>query len=180
MIKTLDSRLISRAQWFCDKFHDLTGLTKFTLQRWALILSWMFFCVSSVIMIIGSGIAWVVYVLLPLPSLCAIRVFFLSRNIKREEIEFLRSGKLEYNIFHSTPTRLILVLTNGIMAVVNLVSLNFLQELAFLGTVFLIAWFYFSICIPRPPGKNKVREWYENGLWWLDSKLQEAPIAAPG
>ncbi|MFA5942128.1 MAG: hypothetical protein WC798_00430 [Candidatus Paceibacterota bacterium] len=50
----------------------------------------------------------------------------------------------------------------------------------FASVICWIAWVYFSICIPRPPGKNKVLEWLKKGLQWLRSQKPEAePVPEP-
>ncbi|MFA5998076.1 MAG: hypothetical protein WC814_01690 [Candidatus Paceibacterota bacterium] len=100
---------------------------------------------------------------------------FLVRSIERKEAEFLKNGNFVQPFF-DMPVRVAILIGIGSLATVNFVSADFGNNVLSYGQISYIACAYFDACIPRPPSKSKVRELYEKGLWWLNDKLQPAPL----
>ena len=173
MFKLLDGMLLGPAQWLCDRIQRLAGLTKFVLQKWMIIMTTIFFWGSVVSLGLVSSV--IVSMLLLLTASAA----FLVHRAEKEEAEFLANGNLRFSPNNILFVRLLLTLIYGSLGGTGLSFQNVGGHLLFYASMCFIAWVYFSACIPRPPGKSKIREWYEKGLWWLDDKLQPTPVPAP-
>ena len=163
----LDNILRGAAQKLCDKVQQLTGLTKFAFEKWALISAMIFFwgcCfLSKDIPLAG--------VLLFISSL----VVFMVRYIEKQEAEFLKNGTLEAPLFRM-PFRIIVLFVIGSFAFKEFLSADYASKIASYGHVSYILWAYFGSCVPRPPSKSKARERYENGLTWLNDHLKPSPV----
>ncbi len=175
MLAHLDSFLLSKAQKLCDQFQRLTGLTKFQLEKWSLILAatsyWMF----------AIEVATTCIVLVAL--LESVISLMMVRDAEREERIFLARGELKPNINHIPKVRITnLAFYVGASALsMALMFIALVPELTW-----LLAWvtcvltrIYLSACVPRPPGKSKMREWAENGVMWLRDSLPPAPLPIP-
>jgi hypothetical protein len=165
MLIWLDGTLLSVAQKFCDKAQWLTGVTKFTLRKWALIATAAFMVACTALV----GDLYLLALTIIFVSTTAIEAF----KEKKDEAKFLRNGSLAHTNWAATPERLAAL-------VISCVGLAFLAFLAlFVGLshtpgqlfsctlVCYLASVYFAVCIPLPPGKSKAREWYEKRFRWL-------------
>lgn len=181
MIEWLDSVLRDATQRFSEKFQRLTGLTKFTLEKWASIASTIFFCGFSVCAFryIGIGLALLTIIL------SAINI----RRIEKEEIEFMTNDKLDFRLSNEFSVRKPLLIVDlfaipWFSLVIFFGNQEFqiiVQSQCILGAILSnMAWRYFSICIPKPPAKSKVREWSEKALGWLSERLQPSPVPEAG
>lgn len=175
MLMWIDTALLARAQSFADRFQRLTGLTKFWLEKWTIIAAGVFYMIFAarpfVMVLIGiAAILWV-------------KIFFEVKNIENKEKIFLSSGQLYFNEWGDPRARTFPLVVIGLLLVVALVLIPFVSESLWLClyTIASIARSYFSACIPRPPGKSKMRQWYENGLTWLNDRLKpaDAPAMVP-
>jgi hypothetical protein len=169
MFKLLDGMLLGPAQWLCDRIQRLTGLTKFVPQKWMMILMPIFFWGGFIFLELDSLI--VGYMLL-----FTVSAAFFVRQAEREEAEFLANGNLRSSPANILFVRLFMALIFGFFGGTSLFLQNVGGQLFFYGSTCSIAWVYFSACIPRPPGKSKIREWYEKGLQWLNDKLEPTPV----
>jgi len=159
MFMKLDEALLSRAQKFSDLFQRITGKTKFFLARWSLILHLLFIC-GAILSIFGEDLLKRPPLLFLASFLCAKSILIWGstiHKIRKEEIVFLENGTLEFSELHDFSLRFPL-------AVFPLLTffLPPMPLLCYLPWFFFIAWIYFSACIPRPPGKSKLREWLES------------------
>ena len=170
MFKLLDGMLLGPAQWLCDRIQQLTGLTKFVLQKWMIIMVTIFFWGSVVSLGLISFVAGSMLLLLTASAA------LLVHRAEKEEAEFLANGNLRFSPVNILFVRLILTLIYGFLGGISMSFQNIGGYLLFYGSMCFIAWTYFSACIPRPPGKSKIREWYEKGLWWLNDKLEPVPV----
>ena len=171
MFKLLDGMLLGPAQWLCDRIQRLTGLTKFVPQKWMIIMTTIFFWGCAVFLeLVSSTLVWML--------LFTAGAAFLVHWAEKEEAEFLINGNLRFSPANILFVRLVITFTYGFLGGINLFFQNLGGQLFFYGSMCFIAWVYFSACIPRPPGKSKIREWYEKGLWWLNDKLEPAPVPA--
>lgn len=167
-----DGKLLDAVQKFCDKVQRLTGLTKFRLEKWAILLSTIFF--------------WgcIIYIPDPLNVLLglwnSVSTLPIVRQIERGEAEFLKNGRLELSLTHLASMRLLVVICFGPPIIISPFLLpDGLYQLMICTLVGFIAHVYFSACTPRPPSKSKAREWYEKALTWLNDRLKPAPIPVP-
>lgn len=172
MLKRLDGFLLGVAQRFCDKFQRFTGLTKFKLQKWAVI--------SSVI----SG--WGATAFLGFPSISVLSGLMntaaWSFNIwidEKTEAEFLANGNLVSSLMDSISVRLAFVCILGGLGIFSILVDAGIGGMLFCQAMFLIAYVYFSACIPRPPSKSKMQEWYEKVLTALNESLKPEPALVP-
>ena len=164
----LDRVLLDAAQKFCDKFQRLTGLTKFTFQKWAVILSMLFFAVVAVydfdLVLVAMAIINTTYAV------------FIVYKIEEEESKFLENRNLTISPFHDSSERIItLFFATPFLFVFSIIG-SPRSYLCMCSVVCIVAWVYFSACIPRPPGKSKAREWSEKAMMWLNDKLKPAPV----
>lgn len=167
----LDSVLLDAAQKFCDKSQRLTGLTKFTFQKWALVAFNGFF---------WGGVVFSPDLFLVYMGLCQTSAaIFDIRQTEEEEMEFLRNGRLRsHSWVYIASVRLILTFSWGVLGILVLFTGTVTGLLFFYVTLCGIAHLYFSACIPRPPSKSKARELYEKALTWLNDRLQPTPLPA--
>ncbi len=176
MLARMDSFLLGKAQKLCDTFQRLTGFTKFRIEKW---------------LIVAAGAAYWMFAietLVPAVALIALvfsfSCIFMIREIESEERAFLARQELRHNINHSCTVRIMsLVLYSSFLGFsIFLMEVGSAHEQIWFcaWTVSVLARIYFSACIPRPPGKSKVREWLEKGLQGLNSLLPEPePIPIP-
>ena len=159
----LDGILLGAAQKLCDKVQRLTGLTKFRLEKWAVIMSVVFFWADAVSNPTGLIITANLYI--------TFIMVVIVRIVEKEEVRFLASGELTPSLFHESLVRLAIALGFGLLiALTVLVADEHLLSVC--AEASYVAWVYFSTCIPRPPSKSTMREWYEKALWRLDDMLQ--------
>lgn len=166
----LDGIQLEMAQKFCDKVQRTVGMTKFTLQKWAIISSAIFF--SSIFVFRPKGVE-VMFLLI----VYVIGTVFIVLGTEIEEAEFLRDNKLQSSPWHNVFLRSTIALVFECTAALSLLpSSDEADWLWSFGGMSYIAFGYFSACIPRPPSKSNAREWYEKVLTVLNSKLQPAPV----
>ncbi len=163
----MDNLLWALAQRGCDKFQRITGLTKFRIEKWAIILWGVLVCFKSLKapfdpMFVAFGISAVFI------------GFCTARTIEYSEKCFLRDGSLLPPVVVSIPLiRMLVIIFSVPHFLVFPVSITSCIDFSYL------VWLYTAVCIPRPPGKSKVREKYEQGLQWLHEALQPPPDLAP-
>jgi len=85
----------------------LTGLTKFTLEKWALIACAAFLWVA-IMLVPVSG-----FPLINLGLADTIVIAIVVYKIEHEEVEFLKNNVLLYSVWHNTVARVIVVLIGG-------------------------------------------------------------------
>ena len=178
MFYRLDGILLGATQWFCDRTQRLTGLTKFSLEKWTYIMSAIFFCAGFVFK--GDPIMALmilVYAVIMAGGVCV---------TERREKEFLNNGNILLSDWNNAHMRILAIFFCGFMAFVFTLPSAGKDE--FLRSMFQFRWgvpiciilnVYFSACIPRPPAKSRVRQWCEKGLRWLRDKLQPTSIPVP-
>lgn len=180
MLKRLDSLLLRRAQWSCDKFSIITGFTKFRLQKWALMMGvvfcWGIIALSTLVFSVSiSDAIWFCSAGL----LYTVSAAFIIRRDEKEETEFLTNGKLRFSPWHIVFVRLYAAgFALGCAGFVLMMVPTVIGLLEACLQICFVAWVYFSACIPRPPGKSKAREWYEKLLHRLRDKFQPIPVPA--
>lgn len=171
MIEKIDKELQSTAQKFCDTFQQWTGLTKFFLEKWSLIGRTSMFSFLCFLLLSGENVpllwSFFVYIIICV-QVCA--TIFLASNIELGEAEFLRNGRLlfpswrDYEDCDKQIRRTIwricmLVASVPVFLLVNTTILDYLKYSALCTCIVLeIMQTYFSACIPKPPGKSKIRE----------------------
>ena len=166
----LDGILLSVAQKFCDKVQRLTGLTKFRLEKWALVV--VAICYLTVY-VFGEHTA-------ALTVLSVALIFSIAIGIRALEImeaDFLENGNLNEPCF-SVRGRIAWVVVYALLTGPEFVSADFADKVFVCGNASYILFVYFNACIPRPPSKSKMRELYEKGLTWLNDQLKPAPVPA--
>ncbi len=170
MIKKLDAYLQTQMQRLTDWLQVLTGFTKFKVEKWALIFSSICMfpaCIEAVLRFGPMGsLFFVLFVMV-----AGFTTPPLIRSIELNEKRFLAG---EAPALPCAPKE------NAVWFVVfgpisTFVSFGFLGA----ALLFMAAAIYANHCIPRPPGKSKVREKYEQGLQWLHEALQPPPDLAP-
>ncbi len=166
----LDGILLGAAQKFCDKAQRLTGLTKFTFEKSVIIASAVFFWGDF---FFSSDVRLVV-VVLPYTLL----IWYATRRIGEEESEFLASAKIHLSALHAATVRLTIACIFASLIGMSLWTLGRDALLMSCGYISYIIWVYIAACIPRPPSKSKIREWFNKVLWRLDDMLQPAPASA--
>ena len=167
----LDGILLGAAQKFCDKFQRVTGYTKFRLEKWSLILIVVFHWACAVIRVDS----FLFLLLLIFTSGCVVTVHITER----QEVEFQKTGKLRQAFFNTMQARLVVTLFMGCFAILGITSADFSLYVLSYGQASYILWVYFGACIPRPPSKSKMREWYEKGLSSLNDWLKPEPALIP-
>lgn len=175
LLEWFDALLLATAQKFCDKFQQFTGLTKFRLEKWSLILS-----LASIwwaVLTIDVSIVFL-FLVIPISLICTMSVLRLIRAVELEEVEFLKNGHLIAFPSRFLPFRLLTVCVFGGMGIYNLLFFGRTGQALFFQQLSIVASVYFSACVPRPPGRSKAREWYEKALTWLDGKLAMPPEPA--
>lgn len=167
MLKYFDDLLLNAAQKFCDAVQRLLGFTKFRVEKWALITNMLSFCLFVAFALTPGAVASILIFGNVLSSVLSVK------EIEHEEAEFLESGAIHYRLTNSRFFRLLPIAVLG-------PSTALFLETPLCG-IFLSAFasfmavVYISACLPRPPGKSKMREWCEKGLSWLNDRLPEVP-----
>lgn len=173
MIKRVDAFLLDRAQKFCDKFQRLTGLTKFRLEKWSLILSSVFYWMFAI------GVLDEVLTVMAL--LLSIHTFYYVRAIERQEMNFLARSELEFRAEHHCSIRTIFLLLHvwilafGLIFAFALIDPSGIWLCGY--SAFVIVTAYLAACTPRPPSKSSMREWLERCLIRINSLLPEPAMA---
>lgn len=170
--------MLDWAQKFCDKTHRLTGLSKFKLEKWAVIL-WGLLFIASVMLdtLVSFSTIVTIPMIITIPIVTAI-VAEMVRQIENREARFLERGILSQGFWHFRATRIIALL---VLVFLNTVYLQRFGggDVPFLldsfRCVVIAVWIYVSACIPRPPEKSKARQWCEKGLGWFNDKLVTPP-----
>lgn len=170
-LKWLDDVLLGAAQKLCDKVQKITGLTKFRLEKWAMIMLAVFFGVA---MICLSSPPSVLVALFPL---LAISVASGVHAVEKEEVEFLRNGNLRKPIF-GVFGRIMWVAFYGFLVSISLSTWDYVDKMLACGDASYILFVYFDSCIPRPPSKSKARELCDKMLTVLNDMLKPVPVPA--
>lgn len=172
MLTRVDAFLLAKIQKFCDRFQQTTGFTKFVPQKLLLLSAALLFGIG---IILSGSLIWIAaYV-----GYFGLVVCGIIRTDNEEE-EFLRTGKI-YESGFAAPSRRLLQLC-GFLVLSFLFSLFPVEDgNGFISFAFLLfsVWMYTCACVPRPPSKSKMREWYEKALTWLNDKLAPASAGAP-
>ena len=164
MLAHIDTLLLNSAQRFCDAFQNITGLTKFRVEKWALIMIVMSLCVQTV----TSRDSLFTFVFIPVMLTWGV---FAVWCIEREESDFLQNGRITHSVLDVSHFRIGVLLAVALPAA--LMGLFLADEVSAIVSVSYVVWTYVSPCIPRPPGKSKMREWSEKALAWLNGRLPE-------
>ena len=169
----LDGILLATTQKFCDKAQRLFGITKFTFEKWVLIT--------------GNAFFWAAIACTPKPLFVFLGVWqtigtiSYVHKIEDGEARFLKDGELEFEWSHDVFMRLLSTILLGFFGVIVLLSPD--TDGGNLGYFYLIlcliAYPYFSACVPRPPSKSKMRELYEKAFRWLNDVLAPVPALVP-
>lgn len=174
MLNEIDSFLLRRAQKTADCFSGLTGMTKFKLEKWSFIMASFFLASFFTLYPTSNGYDFP-YVLISLLFIwTVIGVWGME---KREEI-FLTSGTLVFTPESQPMIRKTYLVVNSTVTIFTIIGWITMEEFTLLHlttslTLSLVA-LYFSACIPKPPCKGKIREWYERMLWRINDAL--APV----
>jgi len=169
MLTRLDATLLGLAQKFCDRMQQITGLTKFRFEKWSLIVAMMFMWHYSLLNLIEP---------VHLFALCltTLLLFRIIRTVEVCEARFLRDGELFLFGFARRESRIVILLLYTLFEL--LFALYGAWDLV-CEFVCLVLWVYFAACIPRPPSKSKIREYYEKGLEWLRGAVGPIPTPIP-
>ncbi|MEK7179415.1 MAG: hypothetical protein AAB689_00105, partial [Patescibacteria group bacterium] len=130
----LDDVLLGASQKLCDKVQRVIGLTKFALEKWALISAMMFAWGCSFL----SKDLFVIVVALFISPLAV----FMVRHIEGQEAEFLKNGTLEAPLFRM-PFRIMVLFVIGFLALMGFLSADYASKVASYGHVSYILWAYF-------------------------------------
>jgi len=177
MLRWIDGVLLGIAQKFCDKVQMYTGITKFRLEKWAIVLSSSCILGAWALFLPEAGLT-AGLVLSPMIIALSVSTVWNIRKIEAQEVEFLKSGRFHVSSSSITYRGFLLTMTL-LFCVAVMPPVDAVNLLCDAGYVFLVAEGYFSACIPRPPGKSKFRKWYETALTWLNDQLKPDPIPAP-
>jgi len=173
MLNRLDAFLLKKAQKFCDTFQRLTGFTKFRIQKWVAIAAPVFYLGSAILRCD------------PFSGLIAVPFIFSTiitvLEIEDDEDDFFAERNPRLSVTHNPSLRIVTVLVWAVFSFfLPLFIIDGVGWPLFVGGTCFTAWVYVTACVPRPPGKSKVREWLEKGLQKLNSFLPEpAPIPIP-
>jgi len=170
MIKWLDGVLLIPVQWLCNRVQTLTGLTKFVIEKWMLIVMTLFFATYATI---NSGAINTLLI-----AILTLFMMYTVRYIEKSEERFLKDGSLEHPITNA-PLRLMFFCSHGFLAYISFVPSDYIEIILACGYICYILFIYLDACIPRPPSKSKAREWYEKALTWLNDKLKPSPVPVP-
>lgn len=168
--KWLDGTLLGTAQKLCDKIQRLTGLTKFAIEKWTLIVMTAFFGTYTVTNSSTINILLIVTL--------TMLVVYVVHYIERAEVRFLKDGDLEYPIFNA-PMRLSWLCINGFLAYISFISDDYAEIILACGYICYILFCYLDECVPRPPSKSKAREWCDKLLTALNNWAKPAPAPTP-
>lgn len=169
MFRRLDSILLRQAQSFCDKVKQVTGITKFRLEKWALVMATTFIWGIIAYKPISFGVV--------MGLIHTAGAAFVIRETEKREKEFLANEMLRLSAFHIVSVRLILSGSIFAGSVYTLILMpNVVGALVTSSEMCIIAWVYFSACVPRPPSKSRVREWYEKMLSRFQGELQPMSV----
>ncbi len=172
MFNKLDTALLGKFQRFSDTLQQCIGVMKFSLQKWSLIM-YTIFGVCMIMIRINGSLASILIAVFILVSINQIL------DIEKQESIFLKKGSLMQSIYHSPNIRVpilslgIISLPLGLLIVIEGSGRELIDLLVI---IFFLFFVYFSVCVPRPPSKSKLRKLYEKGLWKLNDSLQPAPI----
>ncbi len=160
----LDSIPLGATQKVSDAFQLLTGRTKYTLQKWMLILITGFFgvdCAFSQKPMLGIlFLPWVAIVIMSI------------RALEGLEAKFLKDGELFFSPYYAFEIRFPLAAVYAILIFIS-------EQTMLYAMICMFLYVYFGACIPRPPSKSKMREWYERALTGLNDWLKPAPALVP-
>lgn len=173
-----DAFLCKKAQKSCDEIEKVIGLTKFTLEKWilvVLVIVIMMWRASSLLNDFNS-IAITI-------SLIAIFVTFVQIYLTGErEKEFLRSGLLHFSICGNASFRITVLILSLSLVFYLLPDVVVFPSTDLVAVLFMIllfvTWVYINNCVPGPPGKSKIRKWYENKLTKMNRKLSAIPVSS--
>ena len=151
-MRWLDRTLLNALQRGCDWITQRTRVTKFTLEKWSLLLIVISFVAAAIVNLNAVGI--IVTVVLVIFGVS------LIRDIEANEAIFL-----EYNTSWSSswedPWKRMVMLPTVFFLIIVLALLpvkNDTQELVrgffLVATLFVIAWGYVAACVPRLPTKT--------------------------
>ena len=164
----LDDLLLAVSQKFCDTIQALTGLTKFRIEKWSMMISSILWIAGFFAYGITLGVV-VFIVVMPSTTLCVL-------IIERWEVAFLTAGELHPPV-GSTSARITTFWIYSFLFLLNVYSNN--SGFISLGIVFWVGFWYIDACVPRPPAKSKAKQLWESGLWWLHDRLKPEPAMVP-
>lgn len=170
MLFSIDRALLSAFQKCCDVFQRTIGLTKFRIERWAIICTLI--CMYMVEIVTLSFEPPMLTAMAFFTAVC----FFMVKRSERHEREFVERGSIYTD---SGPfLRLYVLCTSSALCGSLLFLSPFTAQTAwYCGShVCFLVWIYVNVCVPRPPGKSKMRQWLESALTWANDALSPAPI----
>ena len=166
MFYRTDAFLLTQMQKVCNKFTELTGRTKYRLQKWTLIVGFLVWLANAILVFD--------------PELVMLGFFFFTTVVlatyitEEHEAEFLAKNNIQSSLFSFSLERIIATIICVVMFGLMAVSGNF--QMCLVVIIFFI-WIYTTACLPWPPSKSKVRQMYEKSLAWLNDKL--SPVLEP-
>ena len=170
MLTWIDERILSIHQYIVDISQTWLGFNKFFFQKWSFLV-WAFAMVHSIITdtMFESGLFIFGTIMLIWLTILAFVEIIRSEY---EEAKFNQTGQIVYNKLHQQHLRVKLLLLCVLFTILEYL-LSSIPTMAL-----LTVHFYFSVCIPKPPSKNRLRKGYEKLLWklndWLEPEAQPA------
>ena len=167
MFAKVDVLLLHQMQKFCDRLQALTGISKFQVEKWALISNIACLWFSDIFSMNVEHFMRSETFILTLVWLAEII------TIEVEESAFVKCGAIFFKLHRCMPVR---IASASAAAFISIVEFPGWTSGSFLS---LIVWIYASACVPKLPGKNKARHLYERALIWLNDRLQPVPESIP-
>ena len=179
----MDSLFLRKAQAFCDWLYILTGITKYTFAKWLLIIHSVCFVQIGILMIVSDGLMVSLVAMLFFGLLGDVLVVFV---LEKDEKNFRENPNVlgTSTVWFSQSSRILFTCVYGFMTcilmfrLIRLVSAGFFGEFESLFIFFLISFIgfiYVNSCLPRPPGKNKLRQKYEDVLVAINDWVKGRP-----
>ncbi len=176
MITKVDTFMLAWVQKRADNFSELTGLTKFWLEKW-------FFIISSVTLV-SFFILYSISNDRDFPYIWVTLLFIWTSlgvwGIESREEAFLSSGMLQFTAESQPRIRIPFL----VFIAVPIILISLIEALSSRGFVFLLTLsqllsmvaLYLTACTPKPPQKSKLRKWYEKALLFINDALTPVPI----
>jgi len=177
MIKWLDGVLLIPVQWLCNRVQTLTGLTKFVIEKWMLIVMTLFFATYATI---NSGAINTLLI-----AILTLFMMYTVRYIEKSEERFLKDGSLEHPITNA-PLRLMFFCSHGFLAYISFVPSDYIEIILALRESTHVAerqtqaitrtsselTVPCSTSNPRFGGGLLLYKWYNANLW-INQKQQQ-------
>lgn len=164
----LDTYLLGKMQKATDFIYDTFGITKFRIEKWAIILSGLSYAMFAVMAQI-----------LILVGIAALLNIFSILNVylcEKEERSFFADGKISLPRTDASFRMLFLLLW---IVMTPLLLIDFVGLMLFVYAVASLTRYYANACIPRPPRKSKIRQLLEKAREYFREVAMPAPVFAP-